>query len=219
MKKILILIGLFGTFCLNAQETEKFNVSFGINGGYGQNINGYRLSETSDYSFYDLPSQHSLGIDFGVFITEKLRFRVDLRYVKMQYGVNWNNDDYGINKTEVNLYNFDLNFRLDYRFFSKNNFELYISPGFITEYVVDDEHKNYYDDGSTSFKTYNFYPSNAFASTITGASCALISKYKITNNIGITLTPEYTYFLREFYHDNSGAYQRFGVNFGVEFTF
>ena len=47
----------------------------------------------------------------------------------------------------------------------------------------------------------------------------MIFKYKITDRIGVTLTPDYTIFFREYVKANTKVYQRASANLGFEFSF
>jgi hypothetical protein len=220
MKKIIFYFSfLLFPIMANAQETDEGTVTIGINGGIDNNINACRLYQNSNgNTFYSDKTQYNIAVDLGYMATPRLRPRIELKYVKMFYGVNWDKtEESTFLKTEVDLNNFDINIHLDYLLFSKANFQAFVSPTLKWEFVVSKDLENTTTKTTSSYNYYGVgseYPKN-----IAGGAVSLLLKYNITKNIGVTLTPEYTLFFRNYVKSNDKPYQRLSANFGVEFKF
>jgi hypothetical protein len=204
----------------NAKKNSDYASNFGINSGVDNNINAYRLYPNSEgNNFYKVSTHYNIGIDYGWMVSKKFRPRIELKYVKMSYGVGWDNANISsIKESIVNLYNFDINFHMDYLLLNANKFQLFVSPALKWEFNIAREEKNLKYDGSDNWASYNGIISENPRNLIGGAVSTIL-KYNIIKNIGITLTPEYTLFFRNFIKSNSKCYQRTSVNFGVEFNF
>ena len=224
MKKILfVLLSVIITFVqVKSQEeedSEKYRFSIGLTGGIVQNINAYRtLADGEGFTYYGDDLAYSVGLDMGLFVTNKIRTRLELKYLEMEYGMDWNYTNSDFYKTTTSLFNVDVNLYCDYLALSLEHLQLFVSLGIINEFVYTHEFKNILSDGEVNYKSYNVL-SNQYPETISGGDISLIVKYKINNNIGITLNPGYTYFFRKFVRDNDDPYQRTNVNLGVEYTF
>lgn len=201
-------------------ESNKSKVSFGFNIGGGQNSNGYMSTiDENNFSYYEGDVLFTTGINASVFITERLRPRLEFAYSEMKYGQKWG-DDYAsqLEKTITKTMNLNLNLNLDYLVVNRNKFQLFLSPGIVTEYAVDETHKNYHTDGTTDMRNYSIFI-DQYPSCIAGANFSILVKYKFTEHLGITVTPGYTYYFRKFVASNDKSYTRSLLNFGVEYTF
>ena len=227
MKKVVLLIFncVFAITVIMAQDQDqdqekvgdKFKISFGLNGGYVQNINAYKLTEDQHgFTYYSINPHYSIGFDAGLFVTNKIRTRLEYRFVQFKYGMNWSNDYPLFDKTVTTVNNMDLNLHFDYTLFSNKHFHFMASPAFIYEHALKYKYKNTLADGSSNTKNYNVL-SQQYPVNIAGANMSIIAKYKINENVGITLTPGYTYFLRNFVLANDKPYSRINVNLGLEF--
>lgn len=218
MKKIFFLTWLIIPICVFSQENEKFKVSGGLFGGYGYNLNGYRFdNDIEGFSYYDINSNYTIGLNCGIFITPKFRPRIAFSYAETKYGSTWP-AEYFVDKTEVTLYNIDMSLNLDYMLLSRNNLQLFISPGIITEFAKGEQYKNYLIDGSINYKKYNLF-TEQYPTAIAGCNLALLARYNLNEYFSLTFSPNYTYFLKPFVSSNNKPYQRVGANFGVEFSF
>lgn len=221
MKKIVfsLLCALFIACTVNAQDDYPV-FSVGANAGWDHNTNAFRLTSDENASFTGEPNQFNIGIDFGVRMTKKFRPRLELRYVNMAYHMNWNSTDYpDFDKTDCNINYFDLNLHLDYSLFTVNKLEVFVSPAIKWEQKSGDFVKTYKNDGSAPMTGRFTAIKKEYPGNIAGGAASMIFKYNFNKHLGLTLTPEYTYFFRDFVKSNNKSYQRFNVNAGFEFTF
>ncbi|MCA1758474.1 MAG: hypothetical protein LC658_01780, partial [Bacteroidales bacterium] len=58
-----------------------------------------------------------------------------------------------------------------------------------------------------------------YSEEIAGLNLSLIAKYKFNENLGLTLTPGYNYYLKKWLPDNDKNYTRTLLNIGVEYSF
>lgn len=204
----------------NAKKNSDYAYTFGINSGIDININAYRLNANSaGNNFYNVNSHYNIGLDYGLMVSKKFRPRIELKYVKMNYGAGWDNANIPTFKESVvNLYNFDINFRFDYLLFNASKFQLFVSPALKWELNVAREENNIRYDGSDNWANYNGIIAEN-SRNFFGGAFSTIFKYNIIENIGITLTPEYTLFFHNFVSSNDKHFQRLSVNFGLEFNF
>ena len=234
MKKIiLIVLNLsFIIYGANSQEStkskvtesEKGKLTFGFNMGVGQNTNGYRLSSDSyGFDYYEGGIHFTSGINASVFVTDRLRPRLEFRYSEMKYGQYWSDTYPDFDKTTVKLNTLNLNLNLDILALSLNKFQLFVSPGIVTEFNINYTCRNYLIDGAdgdTNMKNYNIITDDLqYPSSIAGANISLIAKYKIDEHLGFVLIPGYNYYFKEFVSSNDKKYTRQLLNFGVEYTF
>lgn len=225
MKKCTIVISLlFIAGIAMSQESEidfdRKYFSIGINGGIGENFNGYRTSiDKKGFAYYGINPHSSFGIDGGLYLTKKIRTRFELRYQEIEYGMNWP-EEYADTyyKTEVSLSSLNFNVHFDYSLFAKNKFEIYVSPGLVSEYVLKDKFKNILVNGTTNTKNYNVIL-ESYNQKIAGGNISLLAKYNIFDFVDITVTPGYTYFFQNFVLTNNKPYQRLSLNLGLEFSF
>jgi len=197
-------------FAGNAQtdETEFF---MGINGGLDYNMNAYKLdkNESYGYAYYGISPRYNIGLDFGLKVSKKLRPRIEIKYVNVKYGIDWSPSVYQFGTTVTNVNYVDFNLHLDYLLISIKKFQLFVSP------AVKSELEMRHSISSTNWNILELkHPGK-----ILGGAVSAIIKYNLSKNFGITLTPEYTMFLKPFATGNDKPYQRFSSNIGIEYKF
>jgi hypothetical protein len=204
----------------DAKKNIDYASAFGISFGTDDNINGFKLNPNSEgNNFYKGNTHYNIGLSYGWMVTNKLRPRVELKYSKLSYGVGWANSNLpAITKSDVNLYDFGINLRADYMLLDANKFQMYVSPALKWEFNLRKEVHNTMNDGTDNWGNYNDVL-NENPNNLIGGAVSAIFKYNIVKKVGITLTPEYTYFFRKFVTSNDKSYQRLSVNLGVEFNF
>lgn len=213
----------------NAQNTFNYAYTIGINTGIDNNINAYRLYPTTDGAvngavFSGGDNLFNIGLDLGMVVNSKFRPRLEFKYVKMKYGVNFETADVlTFLSSEVFMHNVDVNMRLDYFLYNAKRFQILLSPAVKWELTSSREEKNTTIDpnnpnyGNVNWKNYKgVYDENS--KNLLGGGISTIFKYNVTKNIGLTLTPEYTLFFRNFVRSNDKLYQRASLNFGIEFN-
>jgi hypothetical protein len=207
------------TVVVNTKDKISYASTIGINGGINNDINAYRLNDNSfGNNFYSGKSHFNFGLDYGMMISKKVRPRLELKYVQMSYNVGWNNANIPtIKESVVNLHNFDINFRLDYMLLDSKKFQMFISPALKWEFNLNREEKNTRYDETYNWAKYNGIITEN-SKNLLGGGLAAILKYNVTKNIGLTVTPEYTLFFRNFVRTNDKCYQRTSINFGLEFN-
>ncbi|QGY46674.1 outer membrane beta-barrel protein [Maribellus comscasis] len=201
------------------QESEKSKVYFGFNAGIGQMSNGYRLTpDKYDFLYSEGDLHFSAGTYFSVFVTERFRPRLEFRYSEMKYQFNWSDTYSGFDKTDTKLNALNLNLNFDFLLLNGNKFQLFASPGFISEFIVGDQSRTYKTDGTNTLNKYTVI-TDQYPDANTGANFSVIVKYKLNKYLGFTLTPGYNYYFKEFVSDNDKKYSKSFLNFGIEYTF
>ncbi len=235
MKKIAIFVLLLTTATLSASAQIEEYVTFGINGGIVKNINGYR-KDANYYgqTFKDGIPGYNVGLDFGIRISEHMRFRTEFRHTEFHYKALWDttivssNNKSPIYETRVKVWNLGATLRLDYRYFSNEKWKLFVSPGFLWEFNIDRECHNlkrHYDNKlGYPYKDYSYKRYNDIGyenpDHILGSTVQFLCKYKIAKHIALTITPEYYIYFRGIVKRNHGyPYQRLTLNGGLEFNF
>ena len=207
------------TTATNAKKTIDYASAFGLSYGIDNNINGYKLaSNPTGNTFSKGTTRYNIATSFGWMISSRWRPRIELKYTKLNYNVDLVNSIPTIVNSVVNMFNFDINLHADYLFLNTNKFQIFLSPAVKWEFNISREEHNFFSDGTKNWGNYNGVI-NENPRNLLGGSVAAIFKYNIIRNIGLTLTPEYTMFFRKFVLANDKSYQRFSVNFGVEFNF
>jgi hypothetical protein len=206
----------------NTKKTIEYASAFGLSYGIDNNINGYRLTSNSVGNTFSAGSgNYNISAGYGWMVSSKWRPRVELRYTRLSYNVGgWSaaTPPKEIDKSVVNMFNFDVNLRADYMFLNANKFQAYVSPAVKWEFNISREVHNSINDGTDNWRNYNDVIDENPRNLI-GGSVAAIFKYNFIKQIGLTLTPEYTMFFRNFVKANDKNYSRLSVNFGVEFNF
>jgi len=206
----------------SAQDDEERMYSIGIKNGIDNNINAYRFDANTEGNVFHSSNKpyYNFGFDFGIFVSKKIRTRFGIGYAEMGYNADWDNTSLtsSYKKTEIRLFNFDMDANMDYLLFAPGKFQLFVSPGLRWEVAIDKEVKNIKVDGTHNYKQYNDIIKES-PNSILGGTVSTILKYNLTKGIGITLTPTYTMFFRGFVRSNDKLYQRFTGNVGVEFAF
>jgi|GEM_PF-2134308 len=236
MRKILylILLTLVSTSVIHAQETEttpqqqkegvKYDagdIFLGISSGIDYDINAYRTSTDENGFTFDKRNPHfNIGGYLGVMVTPKFRPRLEMKYVRTSYEQNWDQSQYpDFIKTTVKLGNLDLNLHFDYLVYNTEKWHVFISPALKCEFMSGEDYNttksNGDDDSNDKFKTLE----ERYPKSIAGGALSAIFKYDINKKVGLTFTPDYTYFFRKYQRVNSGAYQRLSFNVGLEFRF
>jgi hypothetical protein len=210
MKKYLftLLLILSVTFTTNAQTDDNAEAFFGINTGIDFDMNAYKFDHDKyGYSYYGMSPQYNIGADFGIMASKKLRPRIELKYVNLKYGINWDSSPYQFGRTIININYIDLALHLDYQLFSSKKLQLFISPAFKYEFQLSQT------ISSDNWSVIDYIHPTSSA----GGALSAIIKYKVTDHMGITLTPEYTIFTNSFATGNKKLFERFSINVGVEF--
>jgi hypothetical protein len=223
MKKIsfyLLLLALMPVMA-NAQDDDEDAMTIGINGGVDKSINAYQFTpDMYNDIFSNNKTYHNVALDFGLWISPKFRPRIELKYVQTGYTANWETPDYTSNSmkvTNVTLYNFDINLRMDYLLLKIKKFQVFVSPALKWEFNINGDSRNTEYDGSYDYKQYNGIITDS-PNNIAGGAVSAIFKYKLNRRVGITLSPEYTLFFHDYVQTNNKLYQRISANFGLEFT-
>ena len=224
----LLLVCIFPVFSMaQDQETKKSDYSYkvgdfflGLSSGVDYNVNAFRSVATSDFSFEDKGPRYNISFDASVFATKRLRPRIEFQYHRLAYGqewLGWSSATYTTMKyTTAKVNYFGLNFHLDYLLSGLDSrFKIFLSPGLVTEYSAGVSYKTLKTDGDETSSRFSslgdYYPKS-----IAGANLTAIMKYDLNENLGITFSPGYTYFLRSFMDVNDNTYQRFNLNVGIE---
>lgn len=221
MKRLLSTLFILAAIAYFASAQDNNNrFSIGISGGINSNMNAYRFeANTYGNEFINGDKLFNIGLDFGIMATQKLRPRIEFKYVKMNYSADWVNTGFTTNKESVvTLFNINTTLHLDYLMLNKGKLQFFISPGVKWEFNYDREVKNIKTDGTYNYNNYNNII-NECPENILGGTVTAIVKYNIYKGIGITLAPEYTMFFTKFDTGNDKPYQRVSANIGVEFKF
>jgi len=225
MNKIVFIILnliIFIPGVIVAQESEESKLSFGLNMGVGQNNNAYRMNPESyaryNHQYYEGDLHFTTGINIGYFISERFRPRFEFRYSEMKYGLFWDENYPQFDRTETKLFTLNYNIQFDYLLLNSRSFQLFISPGLVGEFIVDYYNRNYLADGSKNLDNYSAV-TQQYSEEIAGLNLSLIAKYKFNENLGLTLTPGYNYYLKKWLPSNDKNYTRTLLNIGVEYSF
>lgn len=224
MSKLVLSLVLIALLPILSIAQEKEYITIGVSGGIDQNINAYRIdSNKYGNSFSSSGTPFNIGIDFSIMATDKIRPRIEFKYMEAFYDASWKNNliyykGSPITKSKAKFYNFGINLHVDYLLLDMNKFKMFVSPGLKWELNVGNECRNDYANGTYDYKNYHEINTEN-PENIMGGSLGVLFKYKVAKNIGITLTPEYSIFFRDFVRANDAAYQRFSGNIGLEFNF
>lgn len=224
MKKIVFSLVLFlSAISVFSQDFEPI-FTIGLNGGIDHNINAYQIPPNTvyHYAYYGIPDQYNVGLDFAVAATKRIRPRLELRYVNLQYGVKWNVppgvSTYDMIRSTHNINNFDITFHFDYLLASVKKLDIYASPGIKYEFNTGDYLHTTLTDGPSTSNNYNIL-GQSYPRSLGAGVFSFLFKYNLSKHFGITVTPEYNLFWRDFVSDNGPYqfYQRLSLNAGLEF--
>ncbi len=210
MKKYFVLLVLLSISGLAFSQVKVFvnlNAGWDHTSNMYYNYNNYEIFENGEEEF-------SYGFDLGLKLSDVVRFRVATTFGSYCFGQMYTNMD--VTQTDMTMKYFNITPRFDFRILHKGNFETFLSPGLKLEYISDADQKSYRTDGSVSDAK---YVSTAYEKSMTGVAAAMIMKYNFNSNLGLTLTPEYSYFFKKLYEKNDQNLNRFSARLGLEWTF
>ncbi len=217
---MLFVVLPLSSFGQDVNNNNNYSFTFGIYGGVGENINGYRFNPNIyGNNFYANKLAWNIGVDYSYMATKKLRPHIAVEYLQTYYNTDWVDANLtDMNKTIVFLFNFGMSLHCDYLLINTTSFQAFVSPGLVLDFVIGSDQKDIRNDGTHGWSNYNNIYDEHHANYMGGALSAIL-KYNVTKQVGIKLEPEYTLFFRKFEVSNDKAYQRFRVNCGVEFNF
>jgi len=210
-KKIsIILIGLLLSLAGFSQSRFSVNLNGGLDKNFNKYYNAYGFSKIEDVG-----TDFNTGLNVAYRFTDWFRFRIDFKYVQYNYGQETTTLS-EVASSELRAYHMAFNPRFDFRIWSKNKFEVFLSPGLSLEYLMGNDQISVLTDGTNSYKN---YISTSYNDSMSGLIGGAVFKYNLTKHLGFTLAPDYTLFFDELYSQNDGNLQRFSTNIGVEWTF
>ncbi len=215
MKKIFLVVITLLTMTVSVYSQKSF--SLGVYGGYDYNMN--HLGGLTNFT--NKTPDFSIGADWAfLFLNEDLRARIGLGYSNVSF-----NQDYSytsenpltVDRTHYVFNNLNVTPRADYRLLKLGNFDLYASLGLELEFLIYKYEGTFLKDGS--YDDSSFWKKEN-AKTSAGVIGGFIFKYNFNDKIGLTVSPDYTYFFNEFIAiDNDYDFQRASLNIGLEWKF
>ncbi|CAN5897943.1 hypothetical protein BH24BAC1_BH24BAC1_11940 [soil metagenome] len=214
-KLSFLLVFLLGSFCGFSQS--KF--FFGVNAGTSF-INDKALS--SSVAGAELNNRPGLffPVMAGVYISDRSRVRFDLGSFKMKSTLHFKypplqNEDASVpNHTEVLIKAESLNLNYDYRVMSTGKFEVYASAGSRLLFSTKKNEASTYGDGREEASDILIYD---YCRGIFGLGAGIVTKYNYSNNIGFTISPDYTHYFSGFNEGDRNKLKRRGLTIGLEF--
>jgi hypothetical protein len=170
------------------------------------------------FFYYEGDIHFTSGINVSYFVTRRIRPRLEFRYSEMKYGQLWSETYPDFDKTTSKLNTLNLNLNIDILALGMEKFQLFVSPGIVTEFNTNYTYRTYLADGNSNMKNYNLL-SDEYRGSIAGANISLIFKYKFDEHLGLVIIPGYNYYFRDFVDSNDKMYTRMLLNLGVEYTF
>lgn len=232
MKKIVFSLVFILAAISGFSQVDEPTITFGVNSGIDFNHNAYQFrgfqGEGVKYTYYGIDRQYNMGINAGIILNKKMRLRAELKYVNGSYGINYDTTQNNtLIHTVWNVNNMDFNVYFDYLLVKYKKLDVFGSFGikyeyYTGQYIHNDVTKKDPDSGIIGHFTdsEHYKPVKiAYPTSILGSSLSLLFKYNITKHIGITLTPEYTMFYRNYVKTNSKSYSRISADAGFEFQF
>lgn len=190
--------------------------AIGAFGGVGKSFN---LDYNDYYEQKIVLPDYSYGLNLSVKLGEKSRLRLGGAIEKTGLERDWKVADNTLKqpeKTTLNVFYLDLHLRFDYLLFQHNKLGIYASPGVKTLLSMGDHETTSLTTGK---ETTSNYLNIHYKRTMAGASMQLLVKYNLTNHLGITLAPDYTYVPAEFYYKCKGNIQQVALTAGLEWNF
>jgi len=215
MKKFFLVVIALTTISFSVYSQKSFTA--GISGGYDSNMNHmYGLTNYSNST-----PDFSLGVDWSfLFLNEDLRVRIGLGYSNLSFNQKYtyeSSNPLSVERTNYVFNNMNITPRVDYRLLKLGNFDLYASVGLQFEFLLAKYEGTFLQNGS--YDDSEFF-NKANSKSYLGAIGGLIFKYNINENIGITLSPDYTYYFDEFIPlENELDFQRASLKIGLEWKF
>lgn len=188
--------------------------SVNLNGGIDKNFNKF-YNPNGYTKFEEANAEYNYGLDVGYRLTDWFRARLEFKINEYSFGQK-PIASVDIAESSLTMKNIAFNPRLDFRIFNPGKFEFFISPGFRLEYLMDANQESIRTDGEKS--DHNYISTN-YRDNMSGFIAGAKLKYNFTDHLGITLSPEYTFFFDKLYEKNDVAMHRFSSSLGVEWTF
>ena len=210
MKKYFILLAISVIPFVGFSQSRFF---VNLNAGWDYTTDKYYNYNNYDISEHD-GMEYSYGASVGMKFSDVVRFRVESRYGQYSYGQSYTGSD--LLKTTMTLDYFSISPYFDFRVWTKNKFELFVSPGLKLEYISNSDQETQKTDGSVSDGN---YVSSAYSDKMSGFAGAAILKYNINKHLGLTFSPEYTLYFKKLYDGNDSRMKRLSTRLGVEWYF
>lgn len=225
---VILFLGII-QWSVNAQETESpaqastkktSPISLGASGGIDYNFNTYYTNGNYPDKYVLAPT-YNAGLDFGVRLSPSFRLRVEFKYNTMGFGAYYHASGEVTSTTPEKfvlwMYRLGFGLRLDYRFLTIGKLDVLFTPGLRFEYRLYDYEKTTYINGNE--KSTSYLNEWDYTHTLSGGTAGLMFRYNLNDHWGITLSPEYTYFFKKLYSQNTANLQRLAINLGVEWRF
>jgi hypothetical protein len=191
-----------------------------INLGVGYDYNFNKYYDVNQWTSYEGKTDFNAGMDFGMQLGKNARFHAVFNYLQFTYGQTNTDPSEFLTKIDLRLASLSLAPALDVRLWSHEKMDLYITAGYLMEWVVDMKETNHLKDGSTSNTIYTKVIDSDYNSFVGGPTGGVFVKYNLSKNLGITFEPSYTYFIKKFYNKyETNNLQRLSFNIGVEYLF
>ena len=181
-------------------------------------MNTHYLGDLRKLNTNEFPD-FSGGVNLIYYLGEKFRLRAETDYSNISFTRDYQTDaavDNNVALTKMSINNISLNPHVDYRLFSLGSLDLYASAGLRFEFTLSDWQRTYNQAGDLLDGKYLLDEINPGQAGGTGG---LILKYNISDNWGIQIAPEYTYYFRPLFSLNEYNLQRFSLKAGVEWRF
>ncbi|PTN09924.1 outer membrane beta-barrel protein [Mangrovibacterium marinum] len=210
MKKYFVLLAISVIPVVGFSQSRFF---VNLNAGWDHTTDKYY--NYNNYEFFDNDgNEYSYGASVGMNFSDVVRFRLASVLGQYSYGQYYSGSN--LLKTTMTLKYFSISPYFDFRVWTKNKFELFLSPGLKLEYISDSDQETAKTDGSVSDGN---YVSNSYADKMAGFAGSAILKYSFNKHLGVTLTPEYTLYFKQLYEQNDSNMKRFSTRLGVEWHF
>jgi hypothetical protein len=212
MIKFVLVVVLLSTTLIGRSQSQ---FSLGFSGGIDKTSHQFdfmpktNLDETPDYNF---------GVDGIYRIKDWLRVKAELHYSNLGFTRYWETgttDPLAIYKSKVALSNIYISPLVDLRFLKLGKLDLFASAGFRFEFQSGKWEKSYSNNGE---KMDFDHVMDKYNEGRTGVVGGLLLKYNVTPALGITVSPQYTYFFSPLYFQNDYDDQYKFEIIGIEFN-